>query len=132
MTEAPQNGIKGLAKRRGSEFLPAATRILNKEDFGYLRRGGHFARGYHLFCRERHNPAPYISHELIDFLVRHYRFYLEVRNGVMLAFRPPAQELANAEHIALLFVLAEIFNAPCLASDEWPASAGTLSPAVEN
>ena len=131
MTGAPQNGIKGLAKRRGLEFLPAATNILNKEDFVYLRRGGDFARGYRLFGRERHNPALYISHELIDFLVRHYGFYLEVPNGVILAFRPD-QELANAEHIALLFVLAEIFNASCLASGEWQASAGTLSPVVEN
>lgn len=87
MTEAPQNGTKGLAKRRGVEFLRAATNILNKEVFVCLRRGDDLAHGDRLFGRERRNPAPYIPHELIDFLVRHYGFDLEVRNGVMRAFR---------------------------------------------
>lgn len=112
MTEAPQYGIKGLHKRRGLEFLPAATNILNK------------------FERERLNPAPYISHELIDFLARHYRFYLEVRNGAMLAFA--RSRLANSKHIALLFALAEIFNAPWSCFRPWQASAGTLSPGLAN
>lgn len=85
MTEAPQNGMKRWAKRRGLEFLRSATNVINKEDFVSLRRGD--ACGYRLFGRERRKPAPYISHELIDFRVGRYGFDLEVRNGVMLACR---------------------------------------------
>ena len=184
--------MEKLAKRRGLEFLPTVTNILNKEDFVYLRRGddkqesnvmtgeylgckmrlfdyshtaapdyytkhwhtiltarcpfpagtvpdfvitpGHylerylvqftemelpgradFARTYRLFGQQGRDPTPYISRELVDFLVRHPGFYLEVRNGVMLAFRPE-QELASEEDIALLFVLAETFNTTCMAS----------------
>lgn len=87
MTEAPQNGTKGLAKRPGVEFVRTATNILNKEDFVCLCRRDDLAHGDCLFGRERRNPAPYISHELIDFLVRHYGFDSDARNGVMLAFR---------------------------------------------
>lgn len=97
MTEAPQNGIKGWAKRSGLEFFPAATTILNKEDLVYFRRDDDVARGDRLFGRGRHNPAPYISNELIDVPVRRYGFYLQVRTGVTLASRPD-QELANAEN----------------------------------
>ena len=39
-----------------------------------------FAAGYHLYGQEGRDPVPFISRELIDFLVRHKGFYLEVRN----------------------------------------------------
>lgn len=123
MTEAPHNGIKGWGKRRGVEFLRTATNILNKTDFVYSRRGDDLARGYRLCGRARRNPAPYSSHELIDFRVCHYGVDLEERNGAMLAFRVRSGAGAR-EHAALLFVLAEIFNASCLASQRLRISAG--------
>jgi len=74
-----------------------------------------FTESYRLHGQVGRDPSPYISPELIAFLVRHKGFYLEVRNGVLLAFKQD-QELAKPDDVSLLFVLAEIFNAACYAA----------------
>lgn len=86
-------------------------------DFSELPLSGprEFTENYHLHGQAGHDPSSYISSELVAFLTRHKGFYLEVRNGVLLAFRQD-QELAKPDDVSLLFVLAEIFNAACNAA----------------
>ncbi len=74
-----------------------------------------FTESYHLHGQVGHDPLSHISPELVAFLMRHKGFYLEVRNGVLLAFRQD-QGLAKPDDVSLLFVLAEIFNAACSAA----------------
>ena len=68
-----------------------------------------FSKAYRVYGREGGDPVAAITAELIDFLARHPGFYVEVRNGVMLAFRQ-AQELAAADDIERLFELARLFQ----------------------
>lgn len=71
------------------------------------------AEKYRLFAKEGADPLPNIPPKLIDFIVKHEGFYLEIRKGVMLAFRKD-YALANAGEISVLFSLAEIFNSSCV------------------
>lgn len=59
--------------------------------------------------------------------MRHKGFYLEVRNGVLLAFRQD-QELAKPDDVSLLFVLAEIFIAACNAAPSRGRDAAEVLP----
>ncbi|TPW13454.1 MAG: sulfate transporter, partial [Halothiobacillaceae bacterium] len=68
-----------------------------------------FAEHYRLYGQKEFNPETVVTGELLDFLLRYPGFYLEVRNGVLLAFRPD-QQLAKAEEVALLFELARLFT----------------------
>ncbi|HED40925.1 MAG TPA: SulP family inorganic anion transporter [Chromatiales bacterium] len=68
-----------------------------------------FAEKYRLFAKEGSDPLSCISPELMEFIAKFDDCYLEVRNGVMLAFRKD-QSLANADEIASLLALAETFN----------------------
>jgi len=72
-----------------------------------------FSKAYRLYGQEGNDPIPYVSSQLIDFLINNKGFYLEVRDGVMLAFRQN-QELANSDGVSQLFLLAKIFNNSCL------------------
>jgi len=76
-----------------------------------------FSKNYRLYGQEGGDPTPYVSSQLIDFLLNNKGFYLEVHNGVMLAFRQN-QELANPDDISLLFMLAKFFNDSCLKNPE--------------
>ncbi len=71
-----------------------------------------FAEKYRLFAKDGTDPLSCISPALMDFMAKYDDCYLEVRNGVMLAFRKD-QSLANADEISLLFVLTETFNSSC-------------------
>lgn len=73
---------------------------------------GDFSKIYRLYGKDGLDPRPYLSSRITDFLVLHKGFYIEVRNGVMLAFRQD-QELAAPSEIAALFELADIFNDTC-------------------
>ncbi len=68
-----------------------------------------FAEKYRLFAKEGSDPLSCISPELMEFIAKFDDCYLEVRNGVMLAFRKD-QSLANADEIASLLALADTFN----------------------
>jgi len=72
-----------------------------------------FPKHYCLYAFGEDDPLPYISRELIDFLARHKGFYIELRNGVMLAFRQD-QQLAKPDDMERLFALAKIFNTACV------------------
>jgi len=78
-----------------------------------LPDGNNLAGKYRLYAKEGTDPLSYISPKLIAFIVKHDDFYLEVRKGVMLAFRKD-HALANADDVALLFSLAETFNHSCV------------------
>jgi len=68
---------------------------------------------YRLYAKEVADPLSYLSPKLTAFIAKHDDFYLEVRKGVMLAFRKD-HALANADDVALLFSLAETFNHSCV------------------
>lgn len=85
-------------------YLVDLTEISVTDDSG-------FAKTYRLYATEGADVKQYLTPEIIAFLIHHKEFYVEARNGMMLAFSPN-QELADAEQIALLFQLAEMFNAP--------------------
>ncbi|MCF6336620.1 MAG: SulP family inorganic anion transporter [Gammaproteobacteria bacterium] len=68
---------------------------------------------YRLYAKEGTDPLSYLSPKLTAFIAKHDDFYLEVRKGVMLAFRKD-HALANADDVALLFSLAEMFNHSCV------------------
>jgi len=76
-----------------------------------------FSEKYRLFTKNGADPLPHLSAELIDFLVKYDDFYIEVSKGVMLAFRRD-QALANADDIAVLFSLAEVFKNACETSEK--------------
>ncbi len=78
-----------------------------------LPDGNDLAGKYRLYAKEGADPLSYISPKLIAFIVKHDDFYLEVRKGVMLAFRKD-HALADADDVALLFSLAETFNHSCV------------------
>ncbi len=71
-----------------------------------------FAAKYRVYAKNAVQPLSFISPELVKFLAANEGFYLEVRKGVMLAFRQD-KSLANAGDIKLLFSLLEIFNNSC-------------------
>ena len=73
---------------------------------------GAFADNYRLFADQGSEPQRFISSELVEFLMQHDDYYLEVRKGVMLAFRRN-HSLASAEELAQLFKLVECFNRSC-------------------
>lgn len=106
----------GLADAAVPDFVITPGHYLERYlvDFTEMPLSGprEFAENYHLHGQAGHDPSPYISPELVAFLTRHKGFYLEVRNGVLLAFRQD-QELAKPDDVSLLFVLAEIFIAAC-------------------
>ncbi len=74
-----------------------------------LKGNGDFAETYRVYGDEGTDPLPHIPPRLIEFLIQNKGFYIEVRNGVILAFRPD-QELANPQEISVLFDLADIFK----------------------
>lgn len=78
-----------------------------------------FSRHYRLYMREKDGVVPFITHELIDFLLKHPDFYMEVRDGTMLAFRA-YQENANMEEISYLLELAEMFHPSCALPSSLP------------
>jgi len=67
---------------------------------------------YRIYGREGSDAVPNIPAWLMDFLAAYDDFYIEVKNGVMLAFRRD-HELLGAEDIALLFEFAESFRNFC-------------------
>ncbi|NOY73646.1 MAG: SulP family inorganic anion transporter [Gammaproteobacteria bacterium] len=71
-----------------------------------------FTDQYRCFGKEGNDPLSFISPELIEFLKKHDGFYLEIRKGVMLAFRK-VKGLENTDDISLLFSLVKIFNDSC-------------------
>ncbi len=71
-----------------------------------------FAEHYRLYGKEKQNPLAFLSSELIEFLNDNQGYYVEVKNGEMLAFRPD-QELATPQDIDMLFNLAKILKASC-------------------
>jgi len=77
-----------------------------------LPEGSEFSEKYRLYGKEGTDPLACISPELMDYMTKHDDCYLEVRKGVMLAFRKD-QALANTDEISLLFALTEIFNSSC-------------------
>jgi len=77
-----------------------------------LPEGSEFAEKYRLYGKEGSDPLASISPELMEFMVKHDDCYLEVRKGVMLAFRKD-QALADSDEISLLFALTEAFNSSC-------------------
>jgi len=77
-----------------------------------LPQGSEFSEKYRLYGKEGADPLACISPELMEFMVKHDDCYLEVRKGVMLAFRKD-QALANSDEISLLFALSETFNGSC-------------------
>jgi len=70
------------------------------------------AKTYRLYGRAKGDSASIIFPELFEFLVKYPDYYLEVRNGVVLAFRP-SLELGSEQDIAQLFQLADVFNVHC-------------------
>jgi len=72
-----------------------------------------FSEKYRLFTKDGADPLPHLSSKLIEFIVKYDDFYIEVSKGVMLAFRRD-QALANADDIAALLSLAEIFKEVCV------------------
>lgn len=83
-------------------------------DFAEIDMAGHpaFAGDYRLYGLADASTPPQISPELGDFLMRNRGFYIEMRNGVMLAFRQE-QGMAEPEDIALLFELASSAQTTC-------------------
>jgi len=77
-----------------------------------LPEGSAFADKYRLYGKEGSDPLASITPELMGFMVKHDDCYLEVRKGVMLAFRKD-QALADSDEISLLFALTEAFNGSC-------------------
>ncbi len=121
----------GLADAAVPDFVITPGHYLERYlvDFTEMPLSGprEFAENYHLHGQAGHDPSPYISPELVAFLMRHKGFYLEVRNGVLLAFRQD-QELAKPDDVSLLFVLAEIFNAACNAAPNQGRDAAEVLP----
>ena len=78
-----------------------------------LSQGNAFAEKYRVFGKEGTDPLASISPALMDFMSKYDDCYLEIRKGVMLAFRKD-KSLANADEISLLFALAETFNGSCV------------------
>lgn len=66
-------------------------------------------RGYTLYGTEGTDPKGILTEELSAFLTNNKGYYLEVRNGELLAFRQGG-ELAGEEDIERLFKLVSIFN----------------------
>jgi hypothetical protein len=75
-----------------------------------------FSEVYRLYTKDGADPLPYLSSKLIEFIIKHDDLYLEVSKGVMLTFRKN-QALANADDIASLLSLAEIFHDACVTTD---------------
>jgi len=97
-------------------FIVAPGHYLQRYLVGYhevaLSGADDFAKHYRLYGEQEKDPSPYVSRELVEFLSRHKQFYMEVREGVMLAFMRN-NDLASPEDIALLFALVAIFNTSC-------------------
>lgn len=121
----------GLADAAVPDFVITPGHYLERYlvDFTEMPLSGprEFTENYHLHGQAGHDPSPYISPELVAFLMRHKGFYLEVRNGVLLAFRQD-QELAKPDDVSLLFVLAEIFIAACNAAPSRARNAAEVLP----
>ena len=66
-----------------------------------------FSDAYRLYGMEGQDPRSHLSTELLDFILEHKGFYVEVHNGVLLAFKPNKQ-LVNDAGIAELLELAEV------------------------
>lgn len=77
-----------------------------------ITRNEEFVGSYRIYGKDNSELKPFITDDLIEFLTQHKGFYIEARNGVMLAFRPE-QELVNAEDVSLLFLMTDVFNASC-------------------
>jgi len=88
-------------------------RYLVEYDEILLPHGDEFAEKYHCYGKGDTDPQSFISPELIAFLVKNEGFYLEIHEGVMLAFRK-THGLESVDEISLLFTLVEIFNASCV------------------
>ncbi|VAW84761.1 probable sulfate transporter, partial [hydrothermal vent metagenome] len=88
-------------------------RYLIEYDEVELSHNNDFSAKYHCYGKDGADLQSFISPELIEFLVKNEGFYLEMRKGVMLAFRKD-RGLENADEISQLFSLAEIFNNCCL------------------
>jgi len=88
-------------------------RYLVEYDEILLPHGDEFAEKYHCYGKGDTDPQSFISPELIAFLVKNEGFYLEIHEGVMLAFRK-TRGLESVDEISLLFSLVEIFNASCV------------------
>ena len=73
-----------------------------------------FSELYRLYARSGSAPQPFLGAALQAFLVNNPGYYLEVRDGVMLAFRR-SQALADAAALAELLQLAELFYEGCRA-----------------
>jgi len=71
-----------------------------------------FSEAYRLYGMEGYDPRPHLSSKLIAFLLQNRGFYIEVHNGLLLAFKPK-QQLASEVEIEQLLKLAEILNSSC-------------------
>ncbi len=68
-----------------------------------------FTETYRLYTTDGQDPRAHLSDELIAFLTQNKGFYLEVCNGVLLAFIQDKQ-LADENGLALLLKLSELIN----------------------
>jgi len=74
-----------------------------------LSKQPEFSEQYRVYVKEGTDPTAFITPALVEFFVHNEGFYLEVRNGVLLAFRR-TKGLAEADDIALLLSLAKYIN----------------------
>jgi len=70
-----------------------------------------FAETYRLYSADGQDPRALLGNGLIDFLTQNKGFYIEVHNGVLLAFIQHRQ-LANEGDLELLLKLSELINSP--------------------
>lgn len=69
------------------------------------------ARHYHLYAQDPARALAFVATELKQLLLDHPGFYVEIRNNVVLAFRPD-QDLAPPEAIELLLAVAGSVERP--------------------
>ncbi len=68
-----------------------------------------FSEIYRLYTADGQDPREHLSNELIDFLMQNKGIYLEICNGVLLAFFQNKQ-LADENELTLLLQLSELVN----------------------
>ncbi|MBL4850949.1 MAG: SulP family inorganic anion transporter [Gammaproteobacteria bacterium] len=67
---------------------------------------------YRLYTSDNVDASTYVSDELQSFLMQHPQFYIEMRDGVILAYNC-SEELADTEQVALLLSVAGIVQRSC-------------------
>ncbi len=87
-------------------------RYLTDYDSKVLIRESDSSSEYRLYSRDNTDASSYVSDELESFLMQHPQLYIEMHNGVMLAYHC-AEELADAEQVALLLSVVGIVQSSC-------------------